>query len=176
MISDQDIETATMVYAACTAADIWFPKVREEVIKLWASIFASSGLSRDDLLAGVERAYLVEDSPFRPLPADIIKHARTAYSEVLGGLSQHERDEMNDASHILQDLGVSPPAAHRWVRAVKAGRRKPFELTLEQDQQFRRKVAERRQLQADPGRARAVRALIGGPSQPRSETKVQHPA
>ncbi|NKS77982.1 hypothetical protein GS539_19360 [Rhodococcus hoagii] len=85
-----------------------------------------------------------------------MKHARLAYTEALQGLSKQEREAMEEASHILQDMGFLPPEAHRWVRAVKAGRRKPFELTAEQDRLLRERLVERRELQADPARARAL--------------------
>ncbi|MBM4686445.1 hypothetical protein GS532_22515 [Rhodococcus hoagii] len=58
-------------------------------------------------MAGVTRAYRLEGSPFKPLPASIVKHARLAYTEALQGLSKQEREAMEEASHILQDMGFS---------------------------------------------------------------------
>lgn len=156
MINDDDLETAAHVLAKCAANDPWFPNGGDSTVMAWAEVFADSGLGRDDLLAGVTRAYRLEGSPFKPLPASIVKHARLAYTEALQGLSKQEREAMEEASHILQDMGFLPPEAHRWVRAVKAGRRKPFELTAEQDRLLRERLVERRELQADPARARAL--------------------
>lgn len=161
MITREDIETATKVLTKCGTKDLWFPNAGETTILSWAESFAESGLSCADLLAGVERAYRNEDAPFRPLPSSLIKHAQLAYTEALQGLSKEDREAMEEASVVLQDLGIAPPAAHKWVRAVKTGRPKPFELTAEQERTFKQRYAERRQLQADPERARTLMAQIG---------------
>lgn len=157
MTADDDLETAALVLAKCSANDPWFPNGGDSTVMAWAEVFAGSGLTRDDLLAGVARAYRVEDAPFRPLPASIVKHARLAYTESLQGLTKAERAAMDEACHILQDMGFLPPEAHRWVRAVKAGRRKPFELSAAQDAEFRQRIAERRALEVRP---RPVEALV----------------
>ncbi|NKW62330.1 hypothetical protein GS931_21575 [Rhodococcus hoagii] len=106
-------------------------------------------------MAGVTRAYRLE-FPVQASAGVDREARRLAYTEALQGLSKQEREAMEEASHILQDMGFLPPEAHRWVRAVKAGRRKPFELTPEQDRQLRERLVERRELQADPARARAL--------------------
>ncbi|RVW03023.1 hypothetical protein [Rhodococcus xishaensis] len=156
MITDDDKRTAALVLAKCAANDPWFPNGGDSTVLAWADVFADSGLSRDDLLAGVSRAYRVCEDGFKPLPAAIIKHARLAYVEALQGLSKQDREAMDEACHILQDMGWRPPEAHRWVRAVKAGRRKPFELTAEQEAEFRERIAQRRALPVSPGEVRAM--------------------
>lgn len=156
MITDDDKRTASLVLAKCAANDPWFPNGGESTILAWAEVFSETGLSCDDLLSGVTRAYRVEESGFKPLPASVVKHARLAYTEALHGMTQAERDSMDDACHVLQEMGWLPPEAHRWVRAVKAGRRKPFELSPDQEAEFRERMADRKALEAKPRRVQSL--------------------
>lgn len=157
MITEADIATATKVLAKCSANDPWFPNGGEATIMAWAECFAESGLSEEDLLAGVARAYRTAEDGFRPLPAAIVKHARAAYFEQLQSLPEDRRQVMEEANHILQDMGIAPPQAHRFARRVALGRSTPFRLSDEQDAEFRRRLSERRELQADPRKV-----IVGG--------------
>lgn len=147
MIRDEDKQTAAMVLAKCAANDPWFPAGGESTVLAWAEVFSDSKLAREDLLAGVARAYRLAEEGFRPLPASIIKHARAAYIESLANLSQEQRDEMNRAQHVLEHMGFIPPVAHRWARRVALGRRPEVELTVEQLNEFRHRMQERRELE-----------------------------
>lgn len=122
MMTDEDRKTAAMVLGKCAANDPWFPVGGEALVLGWAEVFAASGLTRDDLLAGVARAYRLAPDGFKPLPAAIVKHARAAYSEALAALPEQKRQDMETAYQALQDLGWSPPRAHRYVRRVALGR------------------------------------------------------
>ena len=64
-----DEQTAAMVLAKCAANDPWFPAGGEAIILAWSEVFAASKLTREDLLAGVARAYRLSPDGFRPLPA-----------------------------------------------------------------------------------------------------------
>ncbi|MGX6508266.1 hypothetical protein [Rhodococcus sp. SJ-2] len=153
MITDQYIATATKVLAKCSANDPWFPNGGEATVMAWAECFADSRLSEEDLLAGVARAYRTAEEGFKPLPAAIVKHARAAYFEQLEALPRERRLMMEEATHILQDMGIPAPDAHRFARRVALGRSTPFRLTDEQDAEFRRLMVERRELTEDPRKA-----------------------
>ena len=153
MITDQDIATATKVLAKCSANDPWFPNGGEATVMAWAECFSESGLSEEDLLAGVARAYRTAEEGFRPLPAAIVKHARAAYFEQLEALPRERRQLMEEATHILQDLDIPAPDAHRYARRVALGRSVPFRLTDKQDAEFRKLLAERQALQPDPNKS-----------------------
>ncbi len=142
MITDDDKQTAAMVLAKCAANDPWFPAGGESMVWAWAEVFSESGLSREDLLAGVARAYRLSEDGFRPLPASIVRHARAAYFEQLKALPDDRRELMEEANYILQDMGISPPDAHRYARRVALGRAPHFRLTDQQDAEFRRRLAE----------------------------------
>jgi uncharacterized protein YjiS (DUF1127 family) len=148
MITDDDKHTAAMVLAKCAANDPWFPAGGESTVLAWAEVFSDSGLAREDLLAGVARAYRLAEEGFRPLPASIVRHARAAYFEQLKALPEERRELMEEANYILQDLGVSPPDAHRFARRVALGREPHFRLTDAQDAEFRQRLAQRQQLTA----------------------------
>lgn len=152
-MNPDDIETATLVLAKCAANDPWFPNGGDAVTLAWAEQFADCGLSREDLLAGVARAYRISEDGFKPLPASIVKHARDAYFESLKALPDDRRQLMEEASHILQDMEISPPDAHRFARRVALGREPQFRLTDEQNAEFRRRLAERQALEAEPRKA-----------------------
>lgn len=151
-ISDECIETASLVLAKCAANDPWFPNGGQSTIYAWAEVFAESGLAREDLLAGVARAYRLADDGFRPLPAAIVRHARAAYFEQLQALPEERRELMEEANYVLQDMGVSPPKAHRFARRVALGREPHFKLSDEQMAEFRRRLAERQTLERAPRR------------------------
>ncbi|MGW4720890.1 hypothetical protein [Nocardia sp. NPDC004260] len=146
MITDDDKHTAAMVLAKCAANDPWFPAGGESTVLAWAEVFSESGLAREDLLAGVARAYRLAEEGFRPLPASIVRHARAAYFEQLKSLPEERRELMEEANHILQDMGVSPPDAHRFARRVALGRAPHFRLTDAQHAEFQQRMAARQAL------------------------------
>jgi hypothetical protein len=148
------IETATRVLAKCAANDIWFPNGGDAVTLAWAEVFDDCGLSCDELEAGVARAYRkAGEDGYKPLPGSIISHARAAYFESLEKLTDERRQLMEEANHILQAMGISPPDAHRYARRVALGREPQFRLTDEQHAEFRRRLAERQALAAEPRKA-----------------------
>ena len=146
MITERDIETATLVLAECAAHDLWFPQGGEAVILAWARTFAESGLSREDLIAGVDRAYDRAEGDFRPLPACIVQNARAAYFEALKALPDDRRELMEEANYALQEMGFTPPQAHRYARRVALGREPEVQLTEDQLAELRRRLAERKAL------------------------------
>lgn len=150
MISDDDMRTAGLVLAKCAANDPWFPLGGESTVMAWAEVFADSGLSREDLLAGTARAYRLAEDGFKPLAGSIVRHARAAYFESLKVLTEDKRQLMETANHVLQDMGVSPPDAHRWSRRVALGRTPDTTLTAEQLAEFRARLAERQALESKP--------------------------
>jgi len=157
-MNDVDIETAGMVLAKCAANDPWFPKGGDAIIQAWAEVFAESRLSRDDLLAGVARAYRTEESGFRPLPAAIVRHARAAYFEALRDLPDEQREQMEAVNHALQDMGFTPPDAHRFAKRVALGRKPDVRLTEDQKVELRRRLIERAALESAPRRAPVIPA------------------
>ena len=154
-------QTAALVLAKCAANDPWFPNGGEAIVMAWAEVFAESGLAREDLLAGVARAYRLETEGFKPLAASIVKHSFAAYRDSLKSLSDEKRESMEEASHILQELGLTPPQAHRYVRRIALGRKPLVALTPEQDSQLRIRLAERQALKALPARKRFLMGIVG---------------
>uniref|UniRef100_UPI0021C34074 hypothetical protein n=1 Tax=Rhodococcus sp. T9N TaxID=627445 RepID=UPI0021C34074 len=142
-VAAEAIETATQVLMKCAANDPWFPAGGDGIQVAWAEVFAESGLAREDLLAGVARAYRLETEGFKPLPAAIVKYAKEAYYDSLKSLPEAKREAMEEASHILQELGLTPPQAHRYARRIALGRKPLVALTPEQDSQLRIRLAER---------------------------------
>jgi hypothetical protein len=140
------------VLAKCATKDLWFPNVGETTILGWAEVFANTGLTADELVAGVDRAYEKEEQGYRPLPASIVNHARAAYFDALRDLPEDRRKLMDQANYVLQDMGFLPPVAHRWARRVALGRTPNVDLTEEQLDEFRRRMAERQALEATPAR------------------------
>lgn len=140
-MNDHDIQTATLVLAKCAANDPWFPNGGEATVLAWAEAFAESGLSREDLLAGVARAYRESPDGFKPLAASIVRHARAAYFEQLREIPDDRRALMDEANYALQDMGISPPEAHRYARRVALGRKPHLQLTAEQDAELRQRLA-----------------------------------
>jgi hypothetical protein len=161
MTSGEHQQTAALVLAKCAANDPWFPNGGEAIVMAWAEVFAESGLAREDLLAGVARAYRLETEGFKPLAASIVKHSFAAYHDSLKSLSEEKREAMEEASHILQELGLTPPQAHRYVRRIALGRKPLVALTPEQDSQLRIRLAERQELKALPARKRFLMGIVG---------------
>lgn len=77
MLSETDLQTASMVLAKCAAYDPWFPKPDGEqaqaTIQAWATTF--KGIEPRWVLAGVDRWYAHHGAGERVLPADIAKQA-----------------------------------------------------------------------------------------------------
>ncbi len=153
------IETSALVLAKCAANDPWFPNPGEALVKAWAEVFAGSHLSREDLLAGVARAYRIEDEGFRPLPASIVKHARAAYFEALGALDDGQRDQMLTMAYELEDMGFPPPLAQKHVRRVALGRSPAIDLSDQQRAELVDRVRVRLALQPRVGVAEAVERM-----------------
>ena len=152
MITDDDRQTAAMVLAKCAANDPWFPHGGESTVLAWAEVFSEAGMSREDLLAGVARAYRMCEEGFRPLPASIVNHARAAYFDSLRDLTEDRRKVMDQANYVLQDMGFLPPVAHRWARRVALGRTPNVDLTEEQLAEFKQRMADREALEQTPVR------------------------
>lgn len=167
MISEESKRAATLVLAKCATKDLWFPNVGETAILGWAEVFEESRLSVDELLDGVDRAYRKEEQGYRPLPASIVSHARTAYFDALRDLPEEHRKLMDEANYVLQHMGIIPPVATRWSRQMALGRKTNIDLTEEQMSEFRRRMAERQALKEAPVRpldfgsfARPVREVV----------------
>lgn len=160
-VAAEAIETATQVLMKCAANDPWFPAGGDGIQVAWAEVFAESGLAREELLAGVARAYRLETEGFKPLAASIVKHSFAAYRDSLKSLPDEKREAMEEASHILQELGLTPPQAHRYVRRIALGRKPLVALTPEQDSQLRIRLAERQALKALPARKRFLMGIVG---------------
>lgn len=150
MIREEHKRAATLVLAKCATKDLWFPNIGESTILGWAEVFAESGLTADELIDGVDRAYKKEEQGYRPLPASIVSHARAAYFDALRDLPEDRRQLMNEANYVLQDMGFLPPVAHRWARLVALGRTPNVDLSEEQMAEFRRRLTERQALNAQP--------------------------
>ncbi|MDH6283552.1 hypothetical protein [Prescottella agglutinans] len=74
---------AAQVLALCASKDPWFPELSHDaapspLIYGWAEQFARHKLDRRDLLEGVRLAYDAHGHGFKPLPADIVAHAKRA--------------------------------------------------------------------------------------------------
>lgn len=146
-------DAAVDVLTKCAANDPWFPNGSEATVLAWAEVFADSRLPREDLLAGVARAYrLAGDNGYRPLAGSIVTHARAAYREALEALPEDRRAAMIAAAEALQDMGIAPPEAHRYARRVALRRTPPFQLTEAQTTELRARLAERKALAAAPRR------------------------
>ncbi|MFC4128954.1 hypothetical protein [Nocardia rhizosphaerae] len=178
---DQHLETAHEVLKRCSGYDLWFPTPSQTAIVAWANAFAQSGLGREDLIAGVDRAYQAEPPGFRPLPASIISYAKAAYYEALRNLTDDRRRLMDETNYALQDLGYSTNDAHRYSRAVALGRRTPVRLTEEQADELRARLARTsRQLEQPPRHLQPlwnILAEIGqGPQKAFNSTpEIDHP-
>lgn len=152
MSSPEYIETASLVLGNCRSHDPMFAKASDSMILAWARVFEKSGMSRDDILAGVDHAYDNADEGFRPLAATIIKHAQAAYFEALKELSDERRKLMEEANYALQDMGYTPNEAHRYSRAIALSRQSDLTLTPEQDAELRQAIASAREKLAEPPR------------------------
>lgn len=162
------IETASLVLAKCAGLDIWFPNVSDAAVLVWAGEFATSGLDRADLLAGVSRAYRNEPEGYRPTPGSLIRHARAAYYETLRDLPDERRAELDYSCHVLQDIGVPIPLAHKVARLGALGRAWRHLVDEDQARQLIERMAHRPVLTANPPRAIAAavepyRQLSGAP-------------
>lgn len=146
MIRDEFIDAAANVIGFCQSQDPYFPGTADALVLGWAETFQDSGLTPADLIIGVKHAYKDAKEGFRPLPSTIVQHARTAYFESLKALSEEQRELMNEVNHALQDLGFTPPMAHRYSRQFALGRKPDITLTAEQQQSLRRYWEQRQAL------------------------------
>ncbi|TDP29892.1 hypothetical protein [Nocardia ignorata] len=164
------LDIAREVLQHCSGYDLWFPTPSQTAIVAWANVFATSKLSREDLIAGVDRAYQTEAPGYRPLPASIISYARTAYFEALRNLPDDRRRLMDEANYALQDIGFSTNEAHRYSRAVALGRVPSVQLTNDQADQLRARLARTREQLEQPPRHleplwKVLREATEGPQQ-----------
>lgn len=146
------IETASLILANCRSYDPMFAKASDSMALAWARVFEKSGMSRADLLAGVDYAYLKAEEGFRPLAATIVQKAQAAYFEALKELPDERRAMMEEANHALQDMGFAPNQAHRYSRAIALGRKADLILTAEQDTSLRAMLAKARERLNEPPR------------------------
>lgn len=95
MLSETDLQTASMVLAKCAAYDPWFPKPDGEqaqaTIQAWATAFR--GMEPRWVLDGVDRWYANHGAGERVLPADIARQA----SELV---EQHYLRLSSDQKHV----------------------------------------------------------------------------
>lgn len=160
-LTEEHIATAAAVLAKCASFDQWFPNGGEAVTISWAEALAESRLAREDLLAGVARMYRhAGEDGVKPLPATVIRHAKAAYREALDALPEERRRMMLDAEHALQDMGLTPPEAHRVARRTALGRDPGRRFTPEQRAELERRLAERRALESGPSRGIALGELV----------------
>ncbi|WP_405490404.1 hypothetical protein [Nocardia sp. NBC_00511] len=162
MIREEFIDAATGVIGICQSRDPYFPAGGDALVLGWAEVFQESGLSPDDLLVGARHAYKEASEGFRPLPSTIVQHARAAYFEQLKALSEEQRELMENANHVLQELGVSPPDAHRASRRIALGRNAGIALTAEQQDKYESLMAARRALDASPRRPLGLGGIVKG--------------
>lgn len=146
------IETATIVLANCRSHDPMFSKASDSMILAWARVLEKSGMSRADLLAGVDFAYENAEQGFRPLAATIVQKAQAAYFEALKELPDERRAIMEEANYALQDMGFTPNQAHRYSRAIALSRKADLTLTAEQDSELRKRLAAVRERLNEPPR------------------------
>lgn len=152
MIRDEFIDAATGVIGICQSQDPYFPTTTDALVIGWAETFQASGLIPADLIIGAKHAWREAKEGFRPLPSTIIQHARAAYFEALKELSEEQRELMEEVNHALQDLGFTPPVAHRYSRQFALGRTPDLKLTDEQQQALRRYWQQRQALKSAPPR------------------------
>ena len=115
MLSETDLQTASMVLAKCAAYDPWFPKPDGEqaqaTIQAWATAF--KGAEPRWLLAGVDRWYAHNGAGERVLPADIRKKSAEIVEDFIRRLSPEQR-EVRDEQRL-----------HDLMRARKFGEPNP---------------------------------------------------
>lgn len=104
MLSESDLETASVVLAKCAAYDPWFPKPDGEqaqaTIQAWATAF--KGMEPRWVLAGVDRWYSTHGAKDRVLPADIAKESADIRRDFRSRMSQEQADVY--AEQTLQRL------------------------------------------------------------------------
>lgn len=104
MLSETDLQTASMVLAKCAAYDPWFPKPEGEqaqaTIQAWATAF--KGIEPRWVLDGVDRWYASHGAKERVLPADIAKQASEARYDFRMRMSQEQAEVY--AEQTLQRL------------------------------------------------------------------------
>lgn len=126
---------------------LYFPNAGDATVLSWAETFAHSKLTDSELRAGVIHLALNADSSdFRPMPADIIRAAKAARLELLKQIPEAKRRDMDEASHLLQEMGFTPQQAHRWTRARVLQQPCDVEVTADQEAELWRRLADRKEL------------------------------
>ncbi|WP_280412652.1 hypothetical protein [Nocardia asiatica] len=116
------IAVATYALGKFSGDQLYFPNAGDATVLSWAETFAASKLTPEEIRAGVLHVVLnAEGGDFRPMPADILRGARSARREAIQALPQKAIDEMEAANYILQDIGYTPQEAHRISRQVAIG-------------------------------------------------------
>ena len=104
MLSETDLQTASMVLAKCAAYDPWFPKPDGEqaqaTIQAWATTF--KGIEPRWVLAGVDRWYASHGAKERVLPADIVNEGAAIRQDFRMRMSMEQSDVY--AEETLQRL------------------------------------------------------------------------
>ncbi|CRY84196.1 hypothetical protein IU443_28420 [Nocardia farcinica] len=157
------LDAAQAVVDNLQTFDLWFPKIGAAAVAAWAAHFEASGLSAEDLVAGVDHARAqhikvaqaraeARSEPveqFRPTPDMIVSHAHAARRDVLASLPKERVTEMEMANHILQEMGFTPQKAHRLSRdialAVALKRPAQHNLTAAELEEFKGRVAAAKQ-------------------------------
>lgn len=173
---DHHIDTATLVLDGLQAHDFWFPSPSPAAVVAWAAAFAQSGHNREDILAGVAharahhtRTAAERNQPteqFRPTPDLIVRHAHLARRDTLAQLDPDQRERMDAANHLLQEMGYTPREAHRLSRdlaiAAATGRNPHTVLTPEQHRDLDAKLlAHRKEVAEKLTTRRETLARIG---------------
>lgn len=134
------IDTATLILAYCQARILWFPNAGDTTLLAWSADFEESKLSREDLLAGIAHAYKTTEGEFKPGPVDVIRAARIARAKTLEALTNAQRNLMNEANYILQDMNFTPNQATRISQAWALDQGSPIPMDAEQYAEFLRRV------------------------------------
>ncbi|WP_029923946.1 hypothetical protein [Nocardia otitidiscaviarum] len=130
---------------------LYFPNAGDTTVLSWADTFAHSGLTEDEIRAGVLHLALnASGGDFRPMPADVIRAAKNARQERLNNIPADRRRRMDDACHVLQDMGFTPNQAHHYTRALALGHTPDIDLTREQRDELNQRLAARAELAAAP--------------------------
>ncbi|WP_306365398.1 hypothetical protein [Nocardia sp. CC227C] len=139
------INTATTIFAYIRGRILWFPVPGDTTILAWAADFEESRLTHEDLLDGARHAYRTSDSDFRPTPISIIRAAREARSKKLADLPKAQRDLMNEANYLLQDMDFTPNQAARIAQAWTLDQGSPIAMSPEQYNEFLRRMEAKKQ-------------------------------
>lgn len=86
------------------------------------------------------------------MPGHITQHIQASYLANLRALPEDKRRAMEHANYALQDMGYNPADAHRISRALFLGRDTSADLTGEQRNELKQRLAVRAEIDALPAR------------------------